>query len=392
MARLNIAIWPGSGSAVSESTPFGLYDNDSTYQADGPKVADFAAQKLGYPITDIEMQSKQFYACLEESVTEYSAQVNQFRIRETMLDVRGYSTGSSFTGKEITPTLGPQIAIAENYGTEAGSGGNVAYKSGSITLVANQQDYNLQTLWAADNESGNRIVVTKVHYEATPAITRFFDPYVGTGAGAQQMLDGFGWGNYSPGISFLLMPVFADALRIQAIEFNDQIRKSAYSFQMHNNELKLFPIPQSSDAGEKVWFEYYVEADRNNPLRTNDHSSVTGGGVISDYSNVPLTNLTYKEINSVGKQWIWKYAAALAKELLGAVRSKYGSIPIPNAEVSLDGSTLKSEAATEKEILITQLRETLEATSRQRQLEMKREESENLQQSLNRVPLKIYIG
>ena len=143
MARLNIAIWPGSGSAVSESTPFGLYDNDSTYQTDGPKVADFAAQKLGYPITDIEMQSKQFYACLEESVTEYSAQVNQFRIRETMLDVKGYSTGSSFTGKEITPTLGPQIAIAENYGTEAGSGGNVAYKSGSITLAANQQDLSL---------------------------------------------------------------------------------------------------------------------------------------------------------------------------------------------------------------------------------------------------------
>ena len=126
-------------------------------------------------------------------------------------------------------------------------------------------------------------------------------------------------------------------------------------------------------------------------MRNNDHGS-NGSGVISDYSNVPLTNLTYKEINSVGKQWIWKYAAALAKELLGAIRSKYSSIPIPNSEISLDGSTLKSEAASEKEQLITQLRETLEATSRQRQLEMKREESENLQQSLNRVPLKIYIG
>ena len=142
---------------------------------------------------------------------------------------------------------------------------------------------------------------------------------------------------------------------------------------------------------KKVWFEYYVESDRNNPLRNNDHGS-GGSGVISDYSNVPLANLMYKEINSVGKQWIWKYAAALAKELLGAVRSKYGTIPIPNSEVSLDGSSLKAEAATEKEQLITQLRETLEATSRQRQLEMKREESENLQQSLNRVPLKIYIG
>tara|TARA_R110002153_G_scaffold196640_1_gene350031 strand:+ start:812 stop:1981 length:1170 start_codon:yes stop_codon:yes gene_type:complete len=389
MARLDIAIWPGSGSAVSASTPFGLYDNDVSYQADAPKVAVFSAKKLGYPVTDIEMQGNQFYACLEESVTEYGAQVNQFRIRETMLDVKGFSTGSSFTGREITPTLGPQLSIAENYGTEAGSGGNVAYKSGSVTLVADQQEYNLQSLWADDNESSKRIVVTKVFFEATPAITRFFDPYVGTGAGSQQMLDGFGWGGMSPGMNFLMMPVYGDLLRMQAIEFNDQIRKSAYSFQLRNNELKLFPRPNNS--GGKVWFEYYVEADRNNPLRNNDHGS-NGSGVISDYSNVPLTNLTYKEINSVGKQWIWKYAAALAKELLGAIRSKYSSIPIPNSEISLDGSTLKSEAASEKEQLITQLRETLEATSRQRQLEMKREESENLQQSLNRVPLKIYIG
>mgnify|MGYP000645606641 FL=1 len=391
MARLDIQIWPGSGSisTVSGSTPFGLYDNDSIYVSESLKVADFCAKKLGYPITDIEMQDIQFYACFEESVTEYGAQVNQFRIRETMLDVKGYSTGSSFTGKNITSTLGAQIAIAENYGTEAGSGGNVSYKSGSVTLKKNEQDYNLQKLWANDNEEGKRIVVTKVFFEATPAITRFFDPFVGTGMGSQQMLDGFGFGGMSPGINFLLMPVYADVLRMQAIEFNDQIRKSAYSFQLRNNELKLFPRPGSS--GGKVWFEYYVEAERNDPLRTNDYGN-NGEGVISDYSNVPLTNLTYKEINSVGKQWIWKYAAALAKELLGAVRSKFGTIPIPNSEVSLDGSTLKSEAATEKEYLLTQLRETLEATSRTKQLEMKREESENLQQSLNRVPLKIYIG
>jgi len=390
MARLNIAIWPGSGSFYPGDTPFGLYDSDTIFQTDAEKVSEFAAKKLGYPITDIELQDIQFYACFEESVSEYSAQVNQFRIRETMLDVTGYSTGSSFTGKEITPTLGPQIAIAKNYGTEAGSGGNVAYKSGSVTLVKDEQDYNLQSLWATDNESGNHIVVTRVHFEATPAIIRSYDPYAGTGAGSQQMLDTFGFGGMSTGVNFLLMPVYADVLQTQAIEFSDQIRKSAFSFQLRNNELKLFPRP--STGGNKVWFEYYVEKDRDNPLRSNDHSLIPGGGVISDYSNVPLSTLTYKEINSVGKQWIWKFAAALAKELLGAIRSKYTSIPIPNSEVSLDGSSLKAEAATEKEYLLTQLRETLEATGRHKQLEMKREESENLQQTLNRVPLKIYIG
>ena len=252
MARLHIAIWPGSGSFYPGDTPFGLYDSDSIFQADAEKVSVFAAKKLGYPITDIEMQDNQFFACFEEATTEYGAQVNQFRIRETMLDVKGYSTGSSLTGKEINATLGPQIAIAENYGTEAGSGGNVTYKSGSIDLVKDKQDYNLQALWATDNEDGKRLVVTRVFFESTPAISRFFDPYVGTGLGSQNMLEGFGFGGMSPGINFLLMPVYADVLRIQAIEFNDQIRKSAFSFQLRNNDLRLFPRP--SNTGGKVWF------------------------------------------------------------------------------------------------------------------------------------------
>ena len=202
------------------------------------------------------------------------------------------------------------------------------------------------------------------------------------------MLDGFGWGNYSPGVSFLLMPTYADVLRIQAIEFNDQIRKSAYSFQLRNNKLKLFPIPQQS---QKLFFEYIVTREKDNPLRDNDWAP-SGSAVISDYSNIPYDNIPYRNINSVGRQWIRKYTLASAKELLGIVRGKYNSIPIPNADVSLDGETLRQEATAEKERLVTELRENLEATSRRSQLEKQREETENLQQSIARVPLKIYIG
>ena len=66
------AIWPGSGSAVSGNTPFNLYDNDSDFQSDAPKFASWCAKRLGYPIMAIEMQDSQFYACLEESISEYS--------------------------------------------------------------------------------------------------------------------------------------------------------------------------------------------------------------------------------------------------------------------------------------------------------------------------------
>ena len=385
---IDIPILPGSGSAISGNTPLALFDGDATYQTDGPNVAKFVARRLGYPIVDIELQDANIYACFEESVAEYGAQVNQFNIRDNMLDVKGYTSASNFTGKDITPSFGSQIRLSKKYGTEGEEGGNVEFKSGSIMSSSSQQDYDLQALWGNVSESGNQIEVRRIFNDATPAISRFFDPYVGSGAGSQGMLDGFGWGNYSPGISFLLMPTYADVLRIQAIEFNDQIRKSAYSFQLRNNKLKIFPLPT---AGSKLYFEYIVTREKDNPIRDNDWAT-SGSAVISDYSNIPYDDIPYRDINSVGKQWIRKYTLALSKELLGIVRGKYASIPIPNADVSLDGETLRSEATAEKESLTTELRENLEITSRRSQLEKQREEAENLQQSMQRIPLKIYVG
>ena len=200
------------------------------------------------------------------------------------------------------------------------------------------------------------------------------------------MLDQFGFGNYSPAVSFLMMPVYADMLRLQAIELNDQIRKSAYTFQLRNNKLRIFPKPTS---GYKLHFNYVVTADRDNVMVTEYSGS---SDVISDFSNAPYDNMNYGSINDVGRQWIRKYGLALTKELLGIVRSKYGAIPIPGAETSLDGDTLRTEASTEKEVLVTQLREMLDQTSRRALLEADKDESEFLQEKLKRVPYPIYIG
>ena len=113
---------------------------------------------------------------------------------------------------------------------------------------------------------------------------------------------------------------------------------------------------------------------------------------MSDYSNIPYDNLLYKYFNDEGRQWIRKYGLALCKELLGMIRSKYGTIPIPNAETTLDGETLRSEAATEKDALITELREMLEQTSRKALLEADKDEAEFLQEKLQKIPYQIYIG
>jgi hypothetical protein len=190
----------------------------------------------------------------------------------------------------------------------------------------------------------------------------------------------------SPAVQFMMMPIYADILRIQAIEFNDQIRKSAFTFELRNNKMRIFPNPTTN---YKLWFEYLVKADRDNPLQTQYSGSAN---VVSDYSNVPYDNMEYQYVNDVGKQWVRKYGFALTKELLGMVRSKYGSIPVPNAETTLDGDTLRTEAQTEKEFLVTQLRENLEASSRKMMMEADGEEATRLQEKLQKVPLPIYIG
>ena len=384
------AIWPGSGSTVttaSDSTPFGLYDSDTTFQTDAPKFAKWCAQRLGYPIMAIELQDTQFYACFEEAITEYSAQVNQFNIRENLLSLRGQATGSSnsVTHKRITPNLGDTIRISEQYGSEAGVGGKIEHYSGSISVTSGSQVYDLNK-WAEVSASGKAIEIKKVFYESSPAVQRYFDPYAGTGAGSYNMLDGFGWGNMTPAVQFMMMPIYADLLRIQAIEFNDQIRKSAHTFELKNNKLRIFPNPTTN---YPLWFEYVLTEDRENPTQVPYSGSAN---VVSDFSNVPYDNMEYRFINDVGKQWIRKYGLALTKELLGMVRSKYGSIPVPNAETTLDGDTLRTEAQTEKEFLVTQLRENLEASSRKVMMEADSEESTRLQEKLNKVPLPIYIG
>jgi hypothetical protein len=382
-------IWNGSSTFESGQTPYGFYDSDSEFAGSSnnsvDKFADWAARRLGYPIMSVELQSGSFYACYEEAITEYSAQVNQFNIKDNLLHLTGQATGSSVTHKRVTPTMGRTVFLSKQYGTEAGVGGDVDWKKGSLSIKSGSQEYDINDLFVDGTGSGS-IEVKRVYYEGTPAMQRFFDPYATTGYGTINMVEGFGFGDFSPAVSFTLMPIFEDLLRVQAIEMNDSIRKSAYSFSLVNNKLRIFPDPETNYT---LWFDYVNTSERDNPLITEYSGSA---GVVSDFSNVPYDNMEYKYINDVGKQWIRKYALALCKELLGMIRSKYAAIPIPNAETSLDGDTLRAEAAAEKEALMTQLREMLEQTSRRALLEADKDEAEFLQEKLNKVPYPIYVG
>lgn len=382
---IQVPIWPGSSSFATGSTPFGFFDSDATFQSHADKVAEWCATRLGYPLSDVELQDIHFYTCFEEATLEYSNQVNQFSIRDNLFLLQGSPTGTSLTGKPINTNLNRLIAVSKNYGTEAGSGGYLTYKTASIDVVKDQQVYDL-TNFSFENasDSTKHIEVKKIFHDTPPAIVRYFDPFVGTGLGSQQLLENFGWGSYSPGVSFLMMPVYADLLRLQAIEFNDMIRKSSYSFELSGNRLRIFPIPTYD---YKLYINYITTEDRANLFITE-----ASGSVVGDFSNAPYELHTYNAVNPAGKQWIFKYTLALVKEVLGNIRNKYSSIPIPGSEVTLNGADLVSQAQTEKDALITQLRENLEAVSRQAQLAKMTEEADNTQSQLSKIPLTIYVG
>ena len=386
----NSQLWSGVATFdQSTSTPFKFYNSDAQFRSDAVKVASFCAQRLGYPSMDVEMGAEQFFTCFEAAVTTYGNELYLYQIRNNFLSLEANSTGSSLNNTVIKPSLGNLIRLAQDYGSEAGVGGKTTWYTGSIDLIEGVQDYDLDT-WAAASASlapGDSIEIKTVFYENAPAIVRYFDPYAGTGYGSQQLLDAFGFGNQSPAINFMLMPLNYDLGVIQAIELNDQIRKSAYSFQIVNNKLRIFPIPTSNKI---LKIEYIKVSERDSVMPSTGPGS--GDNLITDISNVPYQNPTYSHINAPGRYWIFEYTLALAAENLGLIRGKYSTVPIPGAETTLNQADLISKGKESQVALIEKLRLDLDEVSRRAQLLRKAEENDNMQKVLGNVPLPIWIG
>jgi len=391
----NIPIYPGSSSFSPGKTPFGFYDNDLEFQTDADKVAKFCAQRLGYPIENVELQDIQFYTAFEEAITVYGNELYAFKVRDNMLSLEGASTAQDLNDKIITPNMSSVVRLSEQYGEEAGVGGNVTWYSGSIALTASVQDYDLDA-WAVENGISSSIEIKKVFFEMPPAISELYSPYAGLGVGfgfdgqaAALASTGLGYG---PAMNFLLMPLSYDMQTVQAIEMSNQFRLSNYTFQLINNKLRVFPVPTTDDVDTidgyrtHLWFQYILDDERIN------NSIQDGTNKITNESNMPYNNPTYSQINSVGRSWVFEYTLALVKEILGYVRGKYSTVPIPGAEVTLNQSDLISAATSEKEALITRLREYFDQTSRQSLLERKAAESVARKSELGESPMTIYIG
>jgi len=402
----NKPIWPGSSSFSSGKTPFGFFDTDVSFQSEADSFAKFAANHVGYPIMDVELIDINFYTAFEAAVIEYSNQVNQINIVNNLINTLGVDTGSSFltndgfTGALVKGNLNYISELSKAYGTEADSGGDVKWYSASLDIQDGKQTYSIRDAVSAslgvEVENTDGIEIRRVLHNTPPAIIRYFDPFVGTGLGSQQLLDAFDFGGFSPSVNFMMMPLHMDLFRIQTIEFNDRIRKSAFSFEIHGDDLRIFPVPGtqgtiSTPFFDRVWFEFMYEKDKRNSGVLFGNSALLNG-VVTDASNIPYSYQKYTNINDMGRSWIYRYGAAIIKETLGYVRSKYSNVPIPNGEVTLNGGDLVSQGQSEKEALITQLKEFLDKLTKEQMLTRQNAEATQQMEILGKVPLKIYVG
>ena len=401
----NIPIWPGSSSfsqvsasyaagTGSSPTAFGFYDNDTDFKTDADKVANFCSRRLGWPIENVELQDLNFWTAFEEAVTVYGNELYAYQVRENMLNLEGLPiTTPVLNNTQITPNMGNIIRISEQYGEEAGVGGNTNWYSGSVILTASVQDYDLDE-WAQQNGiSGSNLEIKRVFYQGVPAsATYYYGGGIGLGAGWGGFFGALGGvSGYGAANNYLVTPLAYNVAAIQEVELGNDILFSAYTFQIINNKLRIFPVPTDGDTGTHYWFQYLLKDERLENSLTSGSGDL-GAGLVTNVSNVPYANPNYNQINSIGRAWIFEYTLALSKEMLGYVRNKYSTIPIPGAEVTLNGDTLTTSAQTTKDALIERLRAYFDETSRRSMLERRKDEAEFAKSELNNTPMTIFIG
>lgn len=366
------------------STPFGIFDGDAQFRTDADKLITFVSRKLGDAHVQVELVDNDVYCAFEEAALEYSGIINQYQAKSTLAALLGSNTGTLSGQQNRYPqfNLEWQRRQAQAYADEALVGGNRTLHQGSITLSESQQEYDLQALINPTGSDGlpRRMIIRQIFHSSPLAAFRFF----GTTSAINYLNNEFSFESYTPETIFYLLPIWEDILRGMQFEASNRVRRSNYSYELHNNKLKLFPKPTQA---LNLYFTYQIADDSPYGDGTDNHANG-----VANLSNVPFGNIEYSKLNSISKTWIWKMTFCLSKEILGLKRRKVSTQPIPNGEVTLDGSDLVNDAKQEMDALRVELKEILEATTYDKLAAKEAEQAEALNATLRKVPLLIYTG
>ena len=404
----------GSTSKVTGSLPFGVYNDSTEFLSGASAQGAYTYKKLGEDVIDIELTPSNVYAAYEEAVLEYSYIVNLHQGKNVLSTVLGTQTGTfdhkgGITGGPTSASLkyprfslGYANRVGDGAAGAGGMGGTIAQYSASFKPVKEVQDYDIQNIIQSASDSGvdqagnavgyagkiddKRVIVTKVYYRSPRAMWRFYGYYGGVGVVGNYST----YGQFADDSTFEVIPTWQN--KMQAVMYEDSIytRTSHYSYEIINNNIRLYPTPSNwgmDGADDRIWFRFYVDME---PYATGSYNSGVEG--VNNLNTVPFDNIPYENINSMGKQWIRKYALALCKEMLGQIRGKFTTVPIPGESVTLNYSDLLSQAKEEQQALKDKLREMLKEVEYSALAKTDQEITDSATNTLKATPLGIFVG
>jgi len=406
----------GTAADVAAAVPYGMYTGSLEFLTGASTQVNYVYKKLGGDVVDIELTPSNVYAAYEEAVLEYSYIVNLHQSENILSDVLGQTTGTfDHKGERITGPENVNLAfprfqfqyarrIGDAVATAAGFGGTTPIYSASFAPTVNKQDYDLQTIISGASHTGlddggtavdyadavgnKRVIITRVFYKSPRAMWRFYGYYGGVGVVGNYST----YGQFADDSTFEVIPTWQN--KLQAIMYEDSIytRTSHYSYEIRDNMLRLFPTPGNygfDGVQDRIWLQFYVDQGDAWESNARYDDGVKG---INNFNTLPFDNLPYENINAIGKQWIRKFALALCKEMLGQIRGKFTTMPIPGESVTLNHSELLSQAKEEQQALKDKLMEIIDRINYKELAKIDAEVTEAAAQALKQSPLPIFVG
>ena len=407
---------------TAESYPFGVYVKtssamyDANFASGALEQVAYTYKKLGGDVLDIELTEENVYSAYEEAVLEYSYILNIHQGKNVLHNVLGDTTGSfDHHGNILAGALSSSLSgthvnlkyprfdfsytkrIGQAVSTEVGIGGTVPVYSGSFDTVVGVQDYDLAQIIQSSsvndsdqsfyNKVGdNKITIRNVYYKTPHAMWRFYGYYGGINTVGNLST----YGMYADDSTFQVIPVWQN--KSQAMAYEDAIytRNSHYSYEIRDNKLRIFPEP-TSGSPTRFWFDFTVDNDAWAQVSgsTGPEREVEG---INNLGTMPFGNVPYGNINAIGKQWIRRFAIALSKEMLGQIRGKFATIPIPGESVNLNAGELLSQAKDEQSALREELKTVLDELTYAKLAQQEADMMQSSKDAMEKVPTGVFVG
>lgn len=313
---------------------------------------------LGAPLRSVELEDEMMDTLLEYSIDDYSQYVQDWLIESQWtslynLNLDTQSLSRAFLTKSLDYETRYTYAYSKIVGLQAG--GDWVLKKDYVQLVPNQQIYEIPA-----NRELNEIL-----WFTPPTLNNLmFDPWAFGGIAGGGISGPAGYaqmGNMSG--SYFLMPAFDMLLRMQEINIQRRIIAGEMTYRITalpegKKALHLMNTPGGKfDFGNaelmqgRVWYWYYDlgDGDRDQCLKDNPD-------IIKLPSDIPFEKISWYELNNPAQIWVRRWFTAYCKETLSRVRGKFsGSLKTPEGDLTMDYTSLGTEAKDEKTKLIEEL-------------------------------------